>query len=592
MRAKGKEKYLIARAGIASSGSGCACQGCLPHSLHRWSIATFRERILMSSAATEKHVDHLRQILLWPIHLTAIDDTAGASTHSERMAEPSPDNPWRVVDDEFGDPAEFQSRHYNEFVSFLPPVQRFLYGQGIGRAVRKTYGESPITVYRRSDIARVRLVLEAGQQPVHLEIAHVDLYFFFDIDVAILALEVYADNLPFDVAESALFRFGRAYPAYWNDAGVPGHCPALVEWLDAAGNVLSRSDYEKREKYLGFVCQHRAPAVAEHWEFMLAPLVLNHSDRKGVMRYRVLEYYRMPYMAYLAMRNPRSLSRGDIVRLAVGSEPGNADTLPYSAEYLADFERRYSYDRYRDSDSAGGYGSRFLAAGNMLVVIGEAADPWFTHREGGILGRFRHQHFLMFLIAHFQRAAIRMFSDRLVASVSALDVTDIEANRVFRREIRRALENFLRFAHRYWFHEVSNHAQIRELFQMTRKHLELDSLYGEVREELQDMGNFLDVEAMRRQNDTVVRLTVVTTFGLIGTVTTGLLGMNLIAWSEQPAWWRVAAFAACFVPIMLLTIYTVMKSRRLSEFLEELSDETSTWTERWRAFWRVWRKRG
>ena len=57
------------------------------------------------------------------------------------------------------------------------------------------------------------------------------------------------------------------------------------------------------------------------------------------------------------------------------------------------------------------------------------------------------------------------------------------------------------------------------------------------------MGNFLEVEAMRRQNETVVRLTVVTIFGLIGTITTGFLGMNLLAWAEHPTNLRILAFS-------------------------------------------------
>jgi Mg2+ and Co2+ transporter CorA len=181
-----------------------------------------------------------------------------------------------------------------------------------------------------------------------------------------------------------------------------------------------------------------------------------------------------------------------------------------------------------------------------------------------------------------------MFSDRLVAAVSRLDIASAKANRIFRRDIRHALENFLRFAHRYWFHEISNQAQTRELFEKTRAHLQLDGLYSEVREELQDMGSFLDVEAMRRQNETVVRLTVVTTFGLVGTVTTGFIGMNIFDWTEQTALWRFVAFMVIFVPVTVLTLYTVMKSRRLSEFLDALSDEQVSWGSKWRALLRVW----
>jgi hypothetical protein len=125
-----------------------------------------------------------------------------------------------------------------------------------------------------------------------------------------------------------------------------------------------------------------------------------------------------------------------------------------------------------------------MCTGDTLVVIGEANDRFFMDADGGFLGRFRHQHFLLFLVAHFQKAALHMFSDRLVAAVSRLDITDAETNRIFRRDIRHTLENFLRFEHRYWFQEISNQAQARELFLMTRQHLTLDLLYRDIRQEL------------------------------------------------------------------------------------------------------------
>jgi hypothetical protein len=536
----------------------------------------------------EKRVKHLRQILLWPVYLLPLDEDAPLQDHWEHLEKPGPDNPWHEVDDEFGDPAEFQARHYNEFVTFLPPVQRFLYGQGLGRSVSKVYGESPIRVMRRTDVAGARVTLAQGDEPIHLNVAHVDLYFFFDIDVALLAVEVYADDLAFETAQNLMFRFGRAYPAYWDESGRGGHCPWKVEWLSADGRVLAASDYENREKFLSFVCRHRAPATAAHWEFLMSPMVLHHRDVKGLVRFRQLEYYRMPYMAYLALDRSETLSRSDSIRLALGNEAGDASALPYAESYLSDFETRYCYDRNFSSGGEKAASVRFHASGHTLVVTGDASDDFFVSCDSGLLSRFRHQHFLMFLIAHFQKAALHMFSDRLVGAVSRLDITNAKANRIFRRDIRNAHENFLRFAHRYWFHNISNHAQVRELFDMTRRHLLLDDLYSEVREELQDMGNFLEVEATRKQNETVVRLTVVTTFGLVGTVTTGFIGMNLFDWTQQPVWWRMAAFFCVFVPTAFLTLYTVVKSRRLSDFLDALSDEKVTWGRRWRALMRVW----
>jgi CorA-like Mg2+ transporter protein len=535
-------------------------------------------------------VTHFREILLWPVHLMPLDDGADVQDYWTHICTGNPDNPWCEVEDEFtGDPAEFQERHFTEFVAFLPPVQRFLYGQGLGKSVERGYGESPIRVLRRRDIAQVRVTLADGGSPIVVDIAHVDLYFFFDIDVAMLALEIYADNLALDVAQELMFQLGRTYPAYWEEDGRAGHCPRKVEWLGQAGEVLAVSDYESRQTYLTFACEHRAPRVAAHWQFMLQPLVLHHTDQKGAIRYRQLEYHRMPMMAYLAIDHPERLTRADNVRLALATGSGDRTKLPLNEAYFAEFEAQHCYDRHLDSRGRGESSSmRYWSCGHSFVVTGDAGNDFFSHLERGYLARFRHEHFLLFLIAHFHKAALAMFSDRLAAAVSQLDVRDATSMLAFRRETRRALETFLRFTHRYWFREVSEQAQTRELFALCRRHLGLDRLYEDIRQEAQDMSQYLENEAMRRQNETVVRLTVITIFGLIGTLVTGTLGMNLFAWADLSPGIRLLLFLLILVPTALATLYTVKKSRRLSEFFDTLSDESLGFAEKWHAFTRIW----
>ncbi|MBX3351105.1 MAG: hypothetical protein KF747_20475, partial [Nitrospira sp.] len=106
----------------------------------------------------QKIVRHFRQILLWPMQLTPIREDAPIQKHWELLQATNPNNPWREVLDEFtGDPRQFQERHYSEFVTFLPYVQRFLYGEG-KRTSSEVREESAIRVFRRSDIAKVRMV--------------------------------------------------------------------------------------------------------------------------------------------------------------------------------------------------------------------------------------------------------------------------------------------------------------------------------------------------------------------------------------------------------------------------------------------------
>src|SRR5262249_41126089 len=150
-------------------------------------------------------------------------------------------------------------------------------------------------------IASVRVVPRLGDAPVTLQVVHIDLYFFYGVDIVLLNVELAADELPLALAQEVLYRSGRAFPAGWDADGRARHALAACEWLDAAGNVLCASDAGDREAFLAHVAEHRAPRFAAHWEFVLAPLVAHHSAQAGALRIRQIEYYRMPMMAYLAV---------------------------------------------------------------------------------------------------------------------------------------------------------------------------------------------------------------------------------------------------------------------------------------------------
>ena len=533
-------------------------------------------------------VRHFRQILLWPLQIMhARVREPHISKYWELLEAMGDECPWREVDDEFGDPDDFQERHYKEFITFLPYVQRFLYGEG-GRPGQSGYGKSPIRVFRRRDIARMRVVLDPRTPPLLFQVAHVDLHFFYDLDIIILAVEFFANDLPLLMVEDVLFKVGRAYPAFWEADGQGGQCPYRVEWLAASGETLAVSDYENRRKYLQFVCRNRSPNVAAHWEFLLRPLALYNSDSEGVIRYRQIEYHRMPLLAYVSVNDPQALTRGDFARLALIAKAGPSDTLPYSEMELAHFEQQYCYDKFWDPSNPA-LSSRYLCCGHAFVVVGKASERFFADPETGLLGQFRHQYFLVNLIAHFHKATLMLFSEWLVMAVSQLDIRDMDSVKTFKREIRRVMETFLRFTHRYWFHEVSNQAQARDLFRLLTGHLDTDRIYQDVSAAVKEMNQYLDSDGLRRQANTVVRLTVVTTLGLIATVATGFLGMNIFDEADNPIWLKLLILTGVLTPSVLLVIYAVTKSKALSDFLEALSDERLGWRDKFGVLFRVLR---
>ena len=541
--------------------------------------------------ATAKQVRRLHQILLWPLRLMPIGAAPGAPRRPWELLLAQGEQPWREVVDEYtGEAARFHERHYQEFVTFLPYVQRFLYGEG--RSPQRpddALGESGMKVLRRNDVASLRLRSRPGEPQLCLDVIHIDLYFFFDVDVVLLNVELAASDLELRQAQDLLYRLGRAYPSGWDAQGLPLHTLAEAEWLGHEGQVLSASDAGQRERFIAHVAEHRAPRLSAHWDWLLRPLVSDQSEAAGVLRFRQIEYYRMPMMAYLALDDPGALSRSDFVRLGlVTGAAADESGLPFSEPYLQDFEQRYCYDRFWSAAGAAPQ-TRYLCSGHALIVIGRADAEFFCCRDRGVLAQFRHQHFLVFLIAHFQKAALLMFSDRLVEALRRLNVNDADNVRRFKRAIRASFEGFLRFSHRYWFHAVAEQAQTRALYRMSAQHLELDPLYAEVKSRISDMSDYLETDSVRRQANTVVRLTVVTIFGLIGTITTGFLGMNLLAESEAPLWYRLLVFGLTLGATVALTVYTMVKSKRLSDFLDVLSDERLPGMAKLRAFAAVWR---
>lgn len=533
-------------------------------------------------------VKHFRQIVLWPLQLMPIHEDLPIQKHCDFLQSHEFNHLWREVEDEFtGDPSQFQERHYSEFITFLPSVQRFLYGEGTGRGPGLNQ-ESPIRVFRRSDVAQVRMSYpDSRTLPITFDVAHIDLYFFYDIDIVILAMEIFANDLPLVSVEDTMLRFARGYPTYWEPEGHGGHCLKKVEWVARDGTVLASSDYEDRQKYLSFACRYRAPCIASHWEFLLAPLVLHHSGKTGLIRYRLIESHLLPLMAYLAIDNPALLAREDFVRLGLAAPPDSSDALPDSEQGFHDYEKRCFYDRYWKKDLRHP-GTRFICSGRVFTEVTGCSDQLSASRKTG-LEQFRHEYFVLFLISHFHKAAMLMLSDRLVDALNRLEPDNLESIRRFRHMIRQILGVFLRFTHRYWFQDISEHTQVKKLFRMTNKHLGTGQLYTEVREAIEDMSQYLDSDVLRRQGETMVRLTVVTTVGLIGMATTGFLGMNLIAEADEPFVRKFFIFLLVLIPTTAITLYTILKSRRLSEFLEKMSDEQALVKSKLSAFLDVWR---
>ena len=201
---------------------------------------------------------------------------------------------------------------------------------------------------------------------------------------------------------------------------------------------------------------------------------------------------------------------------------------------------------------------------------------------------FRHQFFQIGVIVNFHKGALLNLSNRFSIAVERLRVGDYDSVRIFKQSARETLEMFLRFNHRYWFHEISNQVYAADVYRRWSHQLGSEQLCAEVRDEARDINEYLDADRTRRSADNAQRLTVVSACGMVGTVATGFLGMNLYSHSDLATWEKIGIFLIVFIPTIALTAYTVMISRRLATFFEALASERMTWGEKVDALRQIW----
>jgi hypothetical protein len=522
-------------------------------------------------------VREFRHVLLWPLQLRRLSRASGFA-HPWEVLESNP-GPWKAVKDNLLADDESCQLGYREFVYFLPYVQRFLYG--FGEADSKT--PSSLLIFRRDDIARVRVTLRQGCEAIDFAVARLRLVFFYDVDIALLALEIVGRDVPLADAVEVMDRFGRPYPPSWDDPGQAAHCTHQVQFLDAQGRLVTASDYGDREKYISLVREIKQTPLSLHWENLLKPLVPAYLGG-GTLQYYQIENKRIPIMTFLSFDEPRALTRGDLARIGFAAKWGASDTLPFSPTFLADFEQRYCYDRFWDgANPASHMDTRYLMCGPAFAMITKQGA---FCRE--LVQTFRHQFFQIGMLVNFHKGALLNLSNRFSVSVERLRVGDYDSVRVFKQSVRETLELFLRFNHRYWFHEISNQVLAADIYKRWSSQLGSDELYSEVREEARDINEYLDADRTRRSSDNVQRLTVVSACGMVGTVATGFLGMNLFAHAELGVAEKIAIFLVVFVPTIALTVGTVLISRRLATFMEALASERMTWGEKADAFRQIW----
>jgi hypothetical protein len=169
----------------------------------------------------------------------------------------------------------------------------------------------------------------------------------------------------------------------------------------------------------------------------------------------------------------------------------NIDSPPYTPEGkihqpekthedISEFEKKWAKERtYKRWQHSGTWYGFNYHSGVML-------DD--THNTQTHLCRvFREQYFDQTLLLLYLRTTLFHFSRNLSLIIHEKEDVDLEKIRVLRKD-------FSRFAILYQFPSLSNQQQAIEMYALARKHLDIDELYKEVQEEINNAHDFMEQE--------------------------------------------------------------------------------------------------
>lgn len=502
-----------------------------------------------------------RQILILPLTLASVEsgkkvaDQIHGLADRLRYASGSDDaKGWTEVDDHLEYLGKTSDKSaYAEFVYFHAYIQDFLYDRIDPKACDKKRRERSLRLFERKN----RGVLDVGlnisgstlDRPERVRVSfclpveRLNLY-LFELGVAILVVEVATGidpkvmqgdeevALSLTHAQALQNALRRLYPPYFlpktivkDEANDIPEYPAYRTWSEK-----KNAEAIKPSQWIAYIAggtEKRRNPIDPVWSTILAPLVVEGEPQTGFGKWRQIIDERIPSMVFLGVRDASPIEHYDFSRLCFLDDPGQ-DYL-YAKPFLRGFEKEHFYDRFW----YGKYRTRFMFSGYSMVMLGTGEpkdkdtpgkDDDFFHYV--IVEHFRRHYFQMGLLIQFQFAALLALSHRVSEAVK---LKKCKGESSFRKAMLALEDEFLEFEQRYWFSQVSNQMQAREMYDLWLKQTRVGKIYEEVRDQVRAGNAYLDAREQQEQTGAMTRLSVVAAFGVVIGAAMAFLGMNVLA---------------------------------------------------------------
>lgn len=479
-----------------------------------------------------------------------------------------------------------KANKYGEFVYFHDFVQETLYSRA--SQDYPNFPLHPVTLYKRFDIKRIaaKFYQEKDIFSINAGVENVNLH-LFGTGAAMISVELEFGLNPMvhgatrskpmmlSHAQTIIDQIRRTYTPYydvgmskeWNSipAISSGLIPIEFKWLDENGfsiadpkldvqpySATGEGNFRNLNQFLDQSLKgihkpnsegRRNLPLLNHWRDLAGPLRIDgdRATKDESPIFRQVTDERIPMMSYISIGNIegfaqkganrlRSIRRGDWVRLCFADGPGS-DPLPYSANFLRDFETKHCYDRFAPSSATSSATRYMFSGGNMCMVTeGDFSNTVLVHH-------FRRHYYQLALVINMEFASLLATSSHVSAALRRFKsgpkhtflgrALDYAKEKELTENLRFAERSFLEFTHLYHFGGLSNQIQAREIFEMWRGHAGIDKIYQEVKEEVQAGNEFLRNEELVHQANAAKTLNIILSIVAAVGLVFSFFGMNV-----------------------------------------------------------------
>jgi len=222
----------------------------------------------------------------------------------------------------------------------------------------------------------------------------------------------------------------------------------------------------------------------------------------------------------------------------------------YETHESRDFEKKWAEERtYKRWEEWGTfYGFNYHCG----VMLGSKIE------EPPICKHFKQMYFDQILLLLYIRVALFNFSmvlNRISAKALKEENVNISGWRGMFQKLR---WSFALFTNLYQFPLLSNQQQAIEMYSLARKYMDIDSLFMEVKEKIDNSHEFLVAREGIEQSAKIERLTILAAIGVPISICLSFWGMSMIIeelstrWCSGLKWIALLASLACLVGLSVL----------------------------------------